>query len=316
MKRLYKYIMILSTAVGVCACDSDNENSKKTGAFDISITSFNVLGVESKAGWAPRVKAIGDIINREDHSPDILCLQECADTAKQSDLRRLFADKYDSHAIGLTDASPALVFWDRNKFARTDAGYSDMLLGDTGYGMSDYTVSRYAHYVRLMEKSTGCEFLVYNIHLKTNSGNVSYQKLRYDCITALCPAAIDRADRLGGIPVFIMGDFNNYIDTEEEGCISAPAACIAGGFTESSSSALECINLNYKTSGVDMSGKATPRPDGNYRIDYIFYRYGGPVSVSRYQTVIDFINGSSEDISTPVASDHHPVNATFHLEYR
>lgn len=316
MRKIYKYILILSAAFGTCACETGNDNPRATGAFDVSITSFNVLGVDSKAEWAPRVGAIGKIINKEGHCPDILCLQECADTAKQSDLRRLFADKYDSHSIGLTDASPALILWDRSKFARTDAGYSDMLLGDPGYGMSDYTVSRYAHYVRLMEKSTGCEFLVYNIHLKTNSSTVSYQKLRYDCITALCPAATDRADRLGGIPVFIMGDFNNYIDTEESGYISAPSACIAGGFTESSSVARECINLNYKTSGVDLNGKATPRPDGNYRIDYIFYRYGGPVTVSRYQTVIDFVGGSTEDISTPVASDHHPVNASFHLEYR
>ncbi|MGN1231972.1 MAG: endonuclease/exonuclease/phosphatase family protein [Candidatus Cryptobacteroides sp.] len=316
MRKIYKYITIVSAVLAACSCNSGEDNSRATGAFDISITSFNVLGVDSKAEWAPRVKAIGDIVNLEGHCPDILCLQECSDTAKQSDLRRLFREKYDSHSIGLTDASPALILWDRQKFSKTDAGYSDMLLGDTGYGMSDYTGSRYAHYVRLMEKSTGCEFLVYNIHLKTNSSTVSYQKLRYDCITALCPAAIDRAERLGGIPVFIMGDFNNYIDTEEAGCISAPSACIAGGFTESASTASECINLDYKTSGVDMSGKATPKPDGNYRIDYIFYRYAGPVSVSRYQTVIDFVNGSAEEISTPVASDHHPVNAIFHLEYR
>lgn len=288
-----------------------------TATFSVSISSYNVLGVETKAPWAPRAGAVEAIIRRADHDPDILCLQECKNEPIYSSVQEMLADTYDVHTIATSraDAGPALIFWKKNRFELVKGGYTDMLLGDPKYSSGDFTPNRYAHFVRLREKRSGHELLIYSIHVKTN-GAVSYQKLRYDCISALCPAAVDRASKAGGIPVFIMGDFNNYLTTVDNGVISAPAACIEGGFTESSAIARECINLEYKTSGVDMiNGKADVRPNGNSRIDYIFCRYDRPFSVSRYRTVIDFIDGSATDIHKPVPSDHHPVNAVFHLSY-
>lgn len=290
-----------------------------TASFSVSVSSYNVLGVESKALWAPRAGAVGAIIRRADHDPDILCLQECKSEPIYSSVQELLADDYDVHTIATSraDAGPALIFWKKDRFELVKGGYTDMLLGDPKYSSGDFTPNRYAHFVQLREKHSGHELLVYSIHVKTNGASVSYQQLRYDCISALCPAAIDRASKAGGIPVFIMGDFNNYMTTVDDGVISAPAACIEGGFTESAAVARECVNLGYKTSGVDMvNGKAEIRPDGNSRIDYIFCRYDRPFSVSKYRTVIDFIDGSATDIRKPVPSDHHPVNAVFHLSYR
>ncbi len=288
----------------------------RTAAFSVSLTSYNVLATETKSPWAGRMQAVHDLIRKADHDPDVLCLQECSVEPILSDMQRLLADAYDVHTVAVSTADPALIFWKRDKFEKTGAGYTNMLLGDPNYTSADFPTSRYAHFVKLREKNSGKEFLVYNIHIKTNGSSTSYQKLRYDCIAALCPAARQRACEEGGIPVFILGDFNNYWNTVDNGVISAPAACASFGFVDSPTIARECVNLNYKTSSVDLKGFADPRDNGNYRIDYVFGYSSMPFGVSAYQTVIDFVDKATHRIATPVPSDHHPVNAVFHLSYR
>jgi len=287
----------------------------RTAAFSVSLTSYNVLATEAKSPWEGRVQAVHDLIRKADHDPDVLCLQECGTDPVLSDMQRLLADEYDVHVVAVSTADPALIFWKRDKFEKTGAGYTNMLLGDPNYTSADFPTSRYAHFVKLREKNSGKEFLVYNIHIKTNGTSTSYQKLRYDCISALCPAARQRASEEGGIPVFILGDFNNYWNTVDNGVISAPAACASFGFVDSPTIARECVNLNYKTSSVDLNGFAEPRDNGNYRIDYVFGYSFTPFGVSKYQTVIDFVDKATHWIVTPVPSDHHPVNAIFHLSY-
>ena len=287
----------------------------RTAAFSVSLTSYNVLATEAKSPWEGRVQAVHDLIRKADHDPDVLCLQECGTDPVLSDMQRLLADEYDVHVVAVSTADPALIFWKRDKFEKTGAGYTNMLLGDPNYTSADFPTSRYAHFVKLREKNSGKEFLVYNIHIKTNGTSTSYQKLRYDCISALCPAARQRASEEGGIPVFILGDFNNYWNTVDNGVISAPAACASFGFVDSPTIARECVNLNYKTSSVDLNGFAEPRDNGNYRIDYVFGYSFTPFGVSKYQTVIDFVDKATHSIATPVPSDHHPVNAIFHLSY-
>lgn len=288
----------------------------RTAAFSVSLTSYNVLATEAKSPWEGRVQAVHDLIRKADHDPDVLCLQECGTNPVLSDMQQLLADEYDVHVVAVSTADPALIFWKRDKFEKTGAGYTNMLLGDPTYTSADFPTSRYAHFVKLREKSSGKEFLVYDIHIKTNGTSTSYQKLRYDCISALCPAARQRASEEGGIPVFILGDFNNYWNTVDNGVISAPAACASFGFVDSPTIARECINLNYKTSSVDLNGFAEPRDNGNYRIDYVFGYSSQPFGVSKYQTVIDFVDKATHRIATPVPSDHHPINAVFHLSYR
>ena len=287
----------------------------RTAAFSVSLTSYNVLATEAKSPWEGRVQAVHDLIRKADHDPDVLCLQECGTDPVLSDMQRLLADEYDVHVVAVSTADPALIFWKRDKFEKTGAGYTNMLLGDPNYTSADFPTSRYAHFVKLREKNSGKEFLVYNIHIKTNGTSTSYQKLRYDCISALCPAARQRASEEGGIPVFILGDFNNYWNTVDNGVISAPAACASFGFVDSPTIARECVNLNYKTSSVDLNGFAEPRDNGNYRIDYVFGYSFTPFGVSKYQTVIDYVDKATHRIATPVPSDHHPVNAIFHLSY-
>lgn len=289
--------------------------SGSTAAFAVSVTSFNVLGVESKADWSPREAAVGAIIRRADHNPDIICLQECKNEPMFTSVQRMLSGDYSFHTLQKTqpDADPTLIGWKQDRFELVSGGSIDMLLGNVSYAAGDYANGRYAHYVQLRERKSGRELLVYNIHVK--AGGTEFQQVRYDCVSTLCPVAISRAEK-AGVPVLVMGDFNNYMTTWAGDIPPAPYVCVQNGFTEVSTIARECLNLNYKTSGVDLSGAATPRSDGNSRIDYIFAWSTHPFGVSKYQTVIDFVEGSTTKLKTPVPSDHHPVNATIHLAYR
>ena len=57
---------------GAAACNQQETDPEQAGTsfVELSLTSFNVLSVESKSPWQPRVQPICDIILREDHHPD------------------------------------------------------------------------------------------------------------------------------------------------------------------------------------------------------------------------------------------------------
>ena len=315
MKRIHVLLSVLLT-LGACshAAPEGQENTETpegptpSGPYrmELTLSSYNVLGVESKAAWAPRKEPIHAIVVREDHDPDVISFQECAADPMRSDLQTMFADTYDFHVISISGASPALVAWKRDRFSLVSGGAFDMAPG------SEFTASRYAHWVRLREKESGRDFLMYDIHLKTN-GTVSYQQLCYDSIQLLVPNVNARAKTYGDIPAVICGDFNNYLNTIDGGVISGPAACKALGFTDAATATTDKKNFYYKTSGTDMTGKAVKWSSKDSRIDFIFLAPG--IEVSSYQTVIDFVDGSDINLHTPVPSDHHPVSARLVLQY-
>lgn len=321
--RIFAASLIIMSLVGCARTNPTNEKQSEPVFVELSVTSFNVLSADSKSPWQPRLEPIKDIILRDEHHPDVFCLQETGNADKQNDLKNLFNSEYDHHLIGVKDveASPSLIFWKRERFELVDAGWTDMLQGNNSYTAGKYSTHRYAHYVQLREKASGGEFLVYNLHLKTNGTSVNYQKLRYDLITSIAPAAKARSRKLKAIPVFMMGDFNNYWDTVYDGIPSAPSACAACGFTEVSTVAKTQLNLQYKTSSVDMTTGELDwkknQSEGKHRIDYIFfYAARNNVEVGRYWTVLDFVDGSTTHVKTPVPSDHAPVNAVFTLKYQ
>lgn len=303
----------------LAACDKPSDdpgNGDKPstpGELSVRISSFNVLADAGKAPWASRKDAIRGIVTRSSHNPDIICFQECHSDPPLSDLQAMFADAYTFHKSSKSGISPSLIAWKKDKFQYSNGGVVDMLQGNSAYVSSDYTTHRYAHWVKLQSIADGRELFVFDIHVKTNGSSVSYQQLRYDCITALCPKALGMA---GNCPVVICGDFNNYMNTVD-GVISAPAACKAGGFTEAASVAAKTENLRYKTSGIDLEGAQAHKWSGgtDQRIDFIFASCAGGFSVPFYQTVIDFASGSDINLNTPVPSDHHPVSADFVFKY-
>ena len=310
---------------GAAACNQQETDPQQAGTsfVELSLTSFNVLSVESKSPWQPRVQPICDIILREDHHPDVLCLQEVQHEEKQKDMIDILSAEYDHHLIGIKDvqASASLIFWKRDRFIEVDSGWTDMLQGNVNYSAGKYESHRYAHWVQLKDKSTGGEFLVYDIHLKTNGTSANYQQLRYDMISAIAPAAIARSRKAGGIPLFIVGDFNSYMTTVYNGIRSAPATCLELGFTDAATAAESSVNLKYKTSNINMeTGELDWKKNndaGYHRIDYIFsYSARKNITVNRYWTVLDFKDGSETYVKMPVPSDHTPVNAVFTLEYK
>lgn len=285
------------------------------GTFTVSFSSYNVLGTYTKAAWEPRQEAVRDIIVRADHDPDVIAFQECQTEPIKSSLPAMLSRTYAFHVSGESNCDSYLVAWKKDKFTLVEGDVMDMLKGNEAYdGKSN--LNRFAHWVRLRDNGSGQDFLVYDIHVKTNGTNVSYQQLRYDCISSLCPATKFRAKQCGGIPVVILGDFNNYMDTMDGDIISAPAACKKGGFSDAAARAKKVRNLKYKTSGIDMeTGKVTAWTTKDSRIDFVFVDAEKGFEVSAYQTVMDFAAGSDSHVNLPVPSDHHPVNATIRFTY-
>ena len=254
-------------------------------------------------------EAVKAIITRTDHDPDVIGFQECSTNPIKSSMPTLLANAYTFHVSADSNCDPALIAWKKDKYTLVEGGITDMLQTNLEYTAATKK-SNLAHWVRLKEKAGGREFLLYNIHVKTNSSSVSYQKLRYDCIQGLLEAAAFRSKHAGDIPVLIVGDFNNYLQTVEEGCISAPAACLAGGYADAASAAATRKNFQYKTYVTDVDeGVVSTWSSKDSRLDYIFVWSSKGAAVESYQTVIDFIPGSTTRINTPVPSDHCPVNA-------
>lgn len=280
-----------------------------TEPFTVSVSSFNLLGVYSKLAWEPRQEAVKAIITRTDHDPDVIGFQECSTNPIKSSMPTLLANAYTFHVSADSNCDPALIAWKKDKYTLVEGGITDMLQANLEYTAATKK-SNLTHWVRLKEKAGGREFLLYNIHVKTNSSSVSYQKLRYDCIQGLLEAAAFRSKHAGDIPVLIVGDFNNYLQTVEEGCISAPAACLAGGYADAASAAATRKNFQYKTYVTDVDeGVVSTWSSKDSRLDYIFVWSSKGAAVESYQTVIDFVPGSTTRINTPVPSDHCPVNA-------
>lgn len=319
-KILLSYLLLILILLPIDACQrGGDENTDNPGGgtvpvasqdpFTVSVSSFNLLGVYSKLSWEPRQEAVRAIITRADHDPDVIGFQECNTNPIKSSMPTLLADAYTFHVSKDTDCDAALIAWKTDKYELVEGGTTDMLQANPAY-TADKKKNNLAHWVRLKEKAGGREFLLYNIHVKTNSSTVSYQQLRYDCIQGLLEIAAFRSKHSGDIPVLIVGDFNNYLQTVEEGCISAPAACLAGGYADAAAAARTRKNFQYKTYVTDVNeGIVSTWSSKDSRLDYIFFRSFRAAEVESYQTVIDFVSGSTTRIQTPVPSDHCPVNA-------
>lgn len=312
MKNISLPVIFAAAALSVASSCTKGQGGDVTDGYvmKLSVATYNVLHVESKAPWAPRKDAMNEMV----HSlgTDVICFQECGYVPMIDDLQEMLKEDYEFHSImPITEFDPALICWKKGKYSKVDGGYSYSLLGDTEYKYSEHG-SSIAHWVKLKEVSSGKCFLVYDIHLKAGS-EAATQKLRFHCMQGLCPAVIARAENDGRIPVIMAGDYNNYKTTVIDDYPSSPAVAESYGFVDPSTVAVNKINDGFKTSDVDMTGEKGAVQGSP--IDYVYvYAFHG-FTVPEHRIHINFVEGSDVRIQTPVPSDHHPVSATFELNY-
>lgn len=287
----------------------------RTATFATVVTTFNLLSstYDSKFPnniWSSRKQAVADIITQPGNSPDILGIQEGQVKNQVEDLATLLGGTYSYH-ISSRNISGRAIFWKTDKYSLV-AFDDDIEIFDNS--VSGYATQRYITYVRLKEKVTNKELLVFTIHPPSGS-DAELQRIRGVVANVVAAKAKALAQAAGNLPVVILGDLNNYPETVISGLPSAPMVFTSNGFTDTFKLALNKTNSNYSTHDGIESGMVTIGQNGSKRIDYIFTYPENKVSVSDYNIVINFVPESATVLKTPIPSDHRPVRSVIHLSY-
>lgn len=282
----------------------------------IVVENYNILGDQhaDKSPWPDRKAAMGAIVLQDSNFPDVIGLQECASTPQMNDVINMLKDKYNYIAANNTYMSPRLVLWKKDMFEVVDTKIVDMTPGkypDT------YRGSRYALQVHLRERSSGREFLFFNIHLRSG-GDVPTAALRKEMIDYLAPYAKNLSAELGGLPVIILGDMNSRPETVLGGIPSSPKVFAGHGFQDTFTMTANRINQNYSTyntqENVD-NCTVTYSAGGAWRIDYTVVWPAERFRVEACEIVLNFTDQSALKVECPIPSDHNPVRSTLLISY-
>ena len=314
--KTFKIYMLLAL---LCSAWFTASFAAKPERMSVSVTTYNLLSRQfvHKSPWEDRKQQVGKIIRQENHNPDILGCEESQDEVQMNDMIAMLSPEYAYREMGI-GASPRIIFWRKARFELVESDNIDLLNIYPEYAPDEYLTSRYANFVRLREKSSGHELLVYLVHVKSGGKRSNeYQLLRRQCIQSLCRVAKAKSDSLGGMPVIAMGDLNNYAKTVINGVPSAPMTFVENGFADTFDLAAEHMNAGYKTySPQSCIDEGTATPAGvNDRLDYIFVYPPKCAEVRRWAAIINFLPGSDVRVEKPIPSDHHPVNARLVLNY-
>lgn len=297
----------------------------ETALFSTTIETFNVMAdraylhshgkdyyeerqIAGKDYWSNRRIAFRDLVLAPDNRPDILALQEVAQPKQLADIVSLLSGEYDVH-ISARIIDPRAVFWKKDKYSLV--GFDDNIEGYDST-VSGYYTGRYVSCVRLKEKNTGKELLVFNLH-PNSGGSVEKQRMR----GILARRVADTAKKLSKkyhAPAIVLGDFNNYVNTVIDGLPGSPMVMKSFGFSDTFDDAIEKTNEQFSSYDKIYVTKASESDGGRRRLDYIFTYSEEKITVSDYRILIRFQDGSSK-FKTPRPSDHHPVRSTLYLCY-
>lgn len=234
--------------------------------------------------WPERRPLVKNVISQA--APDIIGTQE----GVYRQLQDLAADLPDYHWIGLGREGGSrgefmAIFYRHARFV--PVAFDHFWLSDTpeviGSITWGHTVRRMLTWVRLRDKVTGREFLVWNTHLDHQVEEARRKG------AALIRDRLAKSDP--GVPLVLTGDFN----CPAAGCVAYETLTREAGLADTWLLAKRRENDGFNTfNGFKAAGK-----DG-IRIDWILAR--GPVAVSRAAILTDSENGR-------FPSDHFPVVA-------
>jgi endonuclease/exonuclease/phosphatase family metal-dependent hydrolase len=229
--------------------------------------------------------------------PDVLGVQE--PRRRQVDDLKAALPEYAFYGVGRDDGKSAGeyagIFWRANRFTRLDAG--SFWLSDspdvpgTSFSKAPDALPRIATWVKLLDRESGCEFVLLSTHWDHQDATARLQSARL---------IRERLKTLsGGAPVIVLGDFNS---------------------TEGSAEMKEQVGKNDPRGPQLLDSYRRVHPDVQPN-EQTFHDYRGANQGAR----IDFI--LCTDRFTPIAadivrtsydgrwpSDHYPVTATLQLD--
>jgi endonuclease/exonuclease/phosphatase family metal-dependent hydrolase len=291
--------------------------SSNTASFVAKVVSYNVLSaihdnVFPENVWESRKKAMVNLIKNPSNEPDILGLQEVMDSTQLYYLKNAFKRIYNVH-ISKRKISPRAIFWNKNKY--------DLVAFDDDIDLNKDLIAgnsaRFISCIKLKERSTNKEFLVFNVHLPSSySGDKELQ--RNSLATVLSKTAIEMASALGDVPIVVLGDFNSLPSSRKTDGVTAPMIMISSGFADVFNEAIDRKFSQYATHDRITTGISSSNPTilgQPKRIDYIFTYPLHRIAVSEYKIVADFEKSSGSVLRTPIPSDHRPVSSVLHFFY-
>ncbi|RZJ86662.1 MAG: hypothetical protein EOO20_17810 [Chryseobacterium sp.] len=285
----------------------------KTTSFTATIETFNILSsrfdsVFPQHQWKDRKQALADLILRPDNSPDILGVQEANLNSQLKSLDSLINKTYHVH-VSKRPISARAIFWKKSKYELVSF---DDDIKSIEQPVKENTTVGYISFVRLREKITKKEILIFNLH--TPSGNSAVRNM----MAKFVPLRIKEiALRYKNAPVVLLGDFNAFPKSADPQAPTASMIIGNNGFMDTYNIAASKKNAFNSTHDRITSGVSTildeQSPSGSKRIDYIFVYPANIATVSDYRIVIDFVENSGTVLQTPVPSDHRPVRAEIHF---
>ncbi|HOC18142.1 MAG TPA: endonuclease/exonuclease/phosphatase family protein [Vicinamibacterales bacterium] len=219
-------------------------------------------------------------------APDVIGTQE----GVYRQLQDLAADLSAYHWIGLGREGGSrgefmAVFYRHARFV--PVAFDHFWLSDTpeviGSVTWGHTVRRMLTWVRLRDKTTGRELLVWNTHLDHQVEDARRKG------AALIRERLARTDP--GVPLVLTGDFN----CPAAGCVAYETLTREAGLTDA-----WLLAERRENEGIDTFNGFKAPGKGGVRIDWILLR--GPAAVSRAATLTDSGGGR-------FPSDHFPVVA-------
>jgi len=276
----------------------------------IRMMTFNIRGYREHDGvnfWPQR--AALNIATIKTYQPDVIGFQECQPDNLETYKLELAEYQYvrGVHAGESADEryhtleNP--IFWQPARFELLDAG--GFYLSTTPETWSQNwgsTEARVATWVKLQERESGQQIIVFNTHFDHINLTAHNESARL---------ILQRADALShdrSLPVVIMGDFNsNAAPTAATG---QPAdisyqLLLAGGFIDSYLAAGQHDGARVYTYHDFKGEEFQPSEERIWRIDWLLIREGKtPVQTVSCQII--------RDAEPPIyPSDHYPVLAEF-----
>lgn len=286
------------------------------GRTTLNLATYNIFSKEFEDRfpdnlWKDRREAMGKIIRQRDNNPDILAIQEGQVAEQVTDLITTLGGRWRHHMSEMT-LSPRAIFWRAGMFKALDQGEVEIL----GPEVVGHDIQRFGTFVRLRHLVAGGELLVLNVHLPVG-GTAELQTIRHDAVQRIADQAEQWSEQYDGIPVIVMGDFNNYWATVIDGVPSAPWTMVDLGFQETYRSAAPetRVNPDYKSKIDIVKARAASGPDGLQRLDYIFVRSAHQVTTLDWRMIMNLRDDSEFDLETPVPSDHHPTASRVQLTW-
>jgi endonuclease/exonuclease/phosphatase family metal-dependent hydrolase len=289
------------------------EDARDEVAVRLNVMTFNIRTSaidDREDAWPLRRNLVVETIRL--HDPDVLGLQEAL--AEQIDFlekalpeyRWLGVDRGLNGGTGLSEATP--IFYKHRNMAPIESGTFWLgnppspgtfggrgapagrggQAGPAGRGSAGggRGGSRIVTWARFHHFASGLQIHVYNTHLSPREGEqhiVAAERIN-ERVAALPPESA----------VIVMGDFNAYAGSSETWRVAT-----SRGLRDAWDHASERSGPTVTSNGFG------PPPDwGGARIDWILV--GGPIDVSRAETVVHDVDGR-------YPSDHYPVVATLRV---